>query len=35
LPLIGWLGMGLIIASGITATWLRARAMPQAPAEDH
>ncbi len=35
LPLIGWLGMGLIIASGITATWLRSRAVPNAPAEDH
>lgn len=35
LPLIGWLGMGLIIASGITATWLRARAVPHAPAEEH
>jgi S-adenosylmethionine uptake transporter len=33
LPLIGWLGMGLIIVSGITATALRARAMPNAPAE--
>jgi len=35
LPLIGWLGMGLIIVSGITATALRARAVPHAPAEDH
>ena len=35
LPLIGWLGMGLIIASGITATALRARAVPHAPAEEH
>ena len=35
LPLIGWLGMGLIIASGITATWLRSRAVPNAPAEEH
>ncbi len=35
LPLIGWLGMGLIVLSGITATVLRARAMPSAPAEDH
>jgi S-adenosylmethionine uptake transporter len=33
LPLIGWVGMGLIIASGITATALRARAIPNAPAE--
>jgi S-adenosylmethionine uptake transporter len=35
LPLIGWLGMGLIIVSGITATILRARAVPHAPAEEH
>jgi S-adenosylmethionine uptake transporter len=33
LPLIGWIGMGLIIMSGITATALRARAIPNAPAE--
>ncbi|MGI9217915.1 MAG: DMT family transporter [Hydrogenophaga sp.] len=35
MPLMGWLGMGLIIASGITATWLRSRAVPNAPAEEH
>jgi drug/metabolite transporter (DMT)-like permease len=35
IPLIGWLGMGLIVLSGITATLLRARAAPQTPAEDH
>lgn len=35
LPLMGWLGMGLIIASGITATVLRDRAVPNGPAEDH
>jgi S-adenosylmethionine uptake transporter len=35
LPLMGWLGMGLIIVSGITATVLRARAIPSTPAEDH
>jgi len=34
LPLIGWLGMGLIVASGIAATVLRARAVPQAPGEE-
>ena len=33
--LTGWIGMGLIIVSGITATALRARAVPYAPAEDH
>jgi S-adenosylmethionine uptake transporter len=35
LPLMGWLGMGLIIVSGVTATVLRARAVPHAPAEEH
>jgi drug/metabolite transporter (DMT)-like permease len=32
---LGWTGMGLITASGIAATVLRARAAPNAPAEDH
>jgi drug/metabolite transporter (DMT)-like permease len=31
----GWLGMLLICASGIAATVLRARAAPDAPAEEH
>jgi len=35
IPLLGWLGMGLIITSGIAATALRQRTLPQAPAEDH
>ena len=35
IPLLGWIGMALIVASGIAATWLRARAAPDAPAEDH
>ncbi len=35
LPVIGWLGMALIVASGILATVLRARAVPNAPAEEH
>ena len=35
IPLIGWIGMALIIASGIAATALRKRALPQAPAEEH
>ena len=35
MPLIGWLGMGLIIVSGITATVLRERTVPHAPAEEH
>ena len=35
IPLIGWTGMALIIVSGIAATALRKRALPQAPAEEH
>ena len=35
IPLIGWAGMALIISSAIAATALRARAAPNAPAEDH
>jgi drug/metabolite transporter (DMT)-like permease len=35
LPLAGWAGMALIVASGIAATVLRARAAPDAPAEEH
>jgi len=35
IPLIGWAGMALIVISGMTATLLRARAAPNAPAEEH
>jgi S-adenosylmethionine uptake transporter len=35
LPTIGWLGMGLIIASGVASTVLRTRAVPDSPAEEH
>lgn len=35
LPLTGWLGMALIVASGILATVLRERATTNAPAEEH
>ena len=35
IPFIGWAGMVLIIASGMVATLLRARAAPNAPAEEH
>jgi len=35
LPLVGWLGMGVIVASGIAATFLRERAVPKLPAEEH
>ena len=33
--LLGWLGMALIVGSGIVDTVLRARAAPGAPAEEH
>jgi drug/metabolite transporter (DMT)-like permease len=32
---LGWLGMALIVGSGIAATVLRQRAVPRAPAEEH
>jgi drug/metabolite transporter (DMT)-like permease len=32
---LGWVGMALIVGSGIVATVLRARAAPGAPAEEH
>ena len=35
LPWIGWLGMLLIISSGIASTVLRTRAVPDSPAEEH
>lgn len=35
IALSGWIGMALIIGSGIAATVLRARAAPNAPAEEH
>ncbi len=35
IPPSGWLGMALIVCSGIAATVLRARAAPDAPGEDH
>ncbi|MGI4778633.1 MAG: DMT family transporter [Janthinobacterium lividum] len=31
----GWAGMGLIIASGVAATFFRQRSLPKAPAEEH
>ena len=34
-PLIGWLGIAVIVASGIVSTVLRERAMPNTPAEEH
>jgi drug/metabolite transporter (DMT)-like permease len=35
ITLSGWAGMGLIVASGVVATVLRARAAPDSPAEEH
>ena len=35
IPLIGWIGMALIVASGVAATVLRTRALPNTPAEEH
>jgi len=35
IPLLGWVGMGVIMASGIAATVLRTRALGQTPAEEH
>jgi len=35
MPLIGWAGMLLIIASGIAATILREHEVPDSPAEEH
>jgi drug/metabolite transporter (DMT)-like permease len=35
IPISGWAGMGLIVVCGIGATVLRARAAPNAPAEEH
>jgi S-adenosylmethionine uptake transporter len=35
IPLLGWAGMTLIVSSAIAATVLRARAAPNAPAEEH
>jgi drug/metabolite transporter (DMT)-like permease len=34
IPPAGWIGMGLIVASGIIATILRVRTVPNAPAEE-
>jgi S-adenosylmethionine uptake transporter len=35
IPPLGWAGMGLIVLSAIAATVLRAKAAPNAPAEEH
>ena len=35
IPLSGWLGIAVIVASGIAATVLRSWSLPDTPAEDH
>jgi S-adenosylmethionine uptake transporter len=35
IPLMGWAGMGLVIASGVAATALRNRTLAHPPAEEH
>ena len=35
IPLLGWAGMGVIVASGLTATVLRSRSLSCPPAEEH
>ncbi len=35
IPPLGWIGMALIVSSGIVATILRGRAAPDAPGEEH
>ena len=35
IPFIGWLGIAVIVSSGIAATVLRSHSMPDTPAEDH
>jgi len=35
IDLLGWIGIALVIGSGIAATILRQRAVPKAPAEEH
>ena len=35
IPVIGWLGICLIVTSGVAATFLRERAIPDTPAEEH
>ena len=35
IPLLGWAGMGVIVLSGLAATVLRTRTLPNTPAEEH
>jgi S-adenosylmethionine uptake transporter len=35
ITLLGWAGIAVILASGVISTVLRARALPDTPAEEH
>ena len=35
IPLIGWAGMAIIVTSGLAATVLRSRNIPNTPPEEH
>lgn len=35
IPVLGWLGIAVIVASGVLATVLRTRLLPHTPAEEH
>ena len=35
IPLLGWAGIVVIVLSGVGATILRSRALPNTPAEEH
>ena len=35
IPLLGWAGIVVIVLSGVAATVLRSRALPDTPAEEH
>ncbi len=35
IPLLGWAGIAVIVLSGVVATILRSRALPNTPAEEH
>jgi S-adenosylmethionine uptake transporter len=35
IPMIGWIGIAVIVASGVLATVLRTRLLPHTPAEEH
>jgi len=35
IPLLGWAGIAVIVTSGVLATVLRTRLLPNTPAEEH